>query len=219
MAARNTKGLKIFLEKGGTTPGALTATAISNAKPAQVTTAATLTAANGDLVKVTGSDLTTLDNKFFTISGLVADTSFDLTGSDASGEAAPAAKGNITFYNETADLQVLCLSEVGINSETPDTISVATFCDPSASVPGATSGAGTLDFSGFMDITDPGYKLLIDAEADGLKRVVMIKPPGAQGVVVAEGVISSMSLSEIPIDGAIAFSAQMSLSSKYSHVF
>lgn len=216
---RNTKGLKIFLEKKATTPTALALTAVTAAKPAQATAAATTGLVKGLPVTISGTGLASLDGKTFIVGNLTG-TTFDLLGSDATAEAGDATAGAADYLTLT-DLEQLCVAEISVNGETPSTVSVATFCDPSASVAGSSAGAGTIDFVGFMDAVDKGYQLLLTAEADGASRKLYIEFPGAPaaGYLLGVGTISSMLLTDIPLDGAVKYGATMTLSSKPVHIF
>ena len=66
----------------------------------------------------------------------------------------------------------------------------------------------------FMDTTDAGFTELLKAAEDGKETTLVIKFPQSQGYMIATGTISAFSLSDMPISGAPAFSAQMILSTK-----
>jgi hypothetical protein len=224
MATRNTKGLKIYLSIGAAAPTTVVPTAITKAQPAEVTVADVTGMADGQLVKMEATGFDELDGRLFVIDSVngTANT-FELLGSDLSASTGTLGANPKATYYKDSELQALCLSTIGINAETPATVSVGTFCKPDQTVPGTVAGAGTMDLGGYVDTADAGYSLLWDAAADGKTRVLKIVFPddGTQkgGALVAEGVINSMLLSDIPIDGAAAFSAVFTLSSKPEHRF
>lgn len=219
MAASSSKGVTIYLSKGSATPTDEKITALTAAKPTVLTVAATTGFVAGDVVKVSGTGVAKLDGKIFTISTIAA-TSVTLVGSDLTGVTIPAtipATAKIAHY-AAGDLISLCLATLGINAETPGTVSTGTFCDPSASIPSVVTQAGTITFGGYIDTTDLGYAELLAAELDGKSRILDIKLPGALGSIVAEVTISSV-VYDLPIDGGLAFSATAALSSKPVHRF
>ncbi len=219
MAASSSKGVTIYLQKGSATAVDEAVTAITAAKPSVLTVAATAGFATGDVVKVTGTGIPKLDGKIFTISAITS-TSVELTGSDLTGVTIPgtiSATAKITHYAMT-DYVNLCLSTLGINAETPGTVSVGTFCDPSASIPSVVTQAGTITFGGYIDTADLGYAELLAAELDGKSRILDIKLPGTLGSIVAEVTISSV-VYDLPIDGGLAFTATAALASKPVHRF
>ncbi len=221
MTAKSTKGVKICLVKGGATPTLAlddtTATAISNANPAVVTVTASTGVAVDDVVTVAGTG-TPLDGGTYIVSAVTA-TEITLLGADLSAEAAaitPPAGTVINVYG-AGQLECPCFSAWTFNPETPNTISVATFCDPSASIPSAVVGAGTVDIAGFIDITDTAYSELLAAVADGNERIFRILLPN-NGAIVAKGVLSTLNW-DIPLDGAQAYSGTIALSSRPVHLF
>lgn len=219
MSVRSTKGLKIYMSKGLAPNGIVTSTAITNTAPAVVTVDDATGLVNGQPISVSGTGMTSLDGKTFVVAELDGGANeFTLLGSDASAEAAPGTAGNFAYFSGT-DLTLLCLAEIGINQETPGAVAIGTFCNPSQSVPATVVAAGTIDLRGYMDTQDAGYAALIAAEADGENRILEIQFPGDGGYLIAQGVISAMGLSDIPIDGAAAYTAQLTLSTKPVHLF
>ena len=215
MAAKSSKGIEIYLSKGSSTPTNLTYTAISKAKPAEVT--ATTTGLNdGDVVYVTGTGMSSLDGKYFTVANK-SGTDFELAGSDSTRETAVGTGGTITTYSQ-GDLVKLCLSSLTINSDEPSVISTATYCNPSASVASQVVSAGTVNFGAYIDVSSADYLQLLEAVEDGKQRVLRINLPSPEGYLVAPVTVSSMSY-DLPIDGAIAVSGSMVLGSKFRHTF
>ena len=111
----------------------------------------------------------------------------------------------------------ICASGVTYNGETPATVSVATFCSPSASLPSAVSSAGSVDISGYANIDDADYQELLLAAEDGKQRYLRIMGPN-NGYWIAPLTFSSISW-EWPIDGAASFVANAVLGSKLRHVY
>lgn len=219
MAVFSTKGLKIKIETDPTGGGStLSATAITAAKPAVVSVLDVSGLVAGSLVTVAGSGMESLDGKTFVIANLDGTgNTFELAGSDASGEGADATEGTLAVIDLAGEMTLLCLGEIGINSEQPSSIPIGTFCDPSQTVPGAVVSAGTYDLRGYLDVQDAGYWLLHDAKADGKERHLVIEFPQNQGHLVARGTVTTMGFSEIPIDGAAAWQSQFVLASDAIH--
>jgi len=227
VATRNTKGLKFFMSGKATAVSVALAAAdeISNAKPAVVTVAATTGIAVGDIITPLATGWPELDGKTFIVANLVADTSFELQGSDTTGQAAPLvlAAGPlpaVTFdvLDEAFSLEQLCLSSIGINPETASPVSVGTFCDPTATVPGIEAGAGTLDLGFFLDKDSVGYAALLKAEADGNVHTFKIDFPN-NGSLIMRGTVSGLNFTDIPMEGAVSLVANVTLASKPVHIF
>lgn len=214
MAAKSSKGLKICITKGSATATDLSPTGITNAKPA-VVTCTTTNVADGDIVVVSGTGMASLDGKAWVVANK-SGTDLELLGSDASADTA-ATGGKVDHYASPADYECLCLSSLGISAEAPSTVSVATYCDNSATIPGAAGSAGTLDFAGYVDITDTDYAELLAAVEDGKQRYMRIMFPG-NGFIVAPLTFSSITW-DLPLDGAIAYSGTAVLGSKPKHLF
>ena len=217
MAARNSKGVEIFMTAATAAATDITPTGITSASPAVVSSADTV--ANGDVIYVPAgaTGMPSLDGNYFVVANANAGSDFELLGSDATGDTyAAGTTPELKAYDDT-DMVKLCLSSMTFNPEQASTVSAGTYCDPSQSVPGLVAGAGTVDIAGYVDITDADYAALIAAEADGNSRTFRIMLP-SNGYVIFPGVISSLNL-DIPIDGAIAWSAQVALGSKPKHLF
>ena len=213
MAIRSTKGLKIYLEDGSTTPVTVTATAITNAKPASVTVSASDFAkvADGDLIAIAGSGMASLDGKTFIV-GNAATNSFDLLGSDATADAAVTA-GNLTVYKAATDLTQLCVSNISIDNNPPGTINVGDFCNPDRSIPDTSVDLGNVTLGSYHDVTNTGFQLLEKAAADGNARKLLIVLPGGGGDVAIEGTVSSFALTDIPLSGAVSWQATLAMAS------
>lgn len=217
MGVQNTKGLTIDISKGAPTLLSLVPTAITKAKPAEVTVADTTGAKDGDVVSISGSGFTELDGKSFIISGLTG-TTFDLLGSDTTGSAGTLGttpKADVTI---DGDMIHVCANEISISSEPPAPVGVPSFCDPSQTIPGSVSEAGTLTLGLWNDITAVGYSELLDAEIDGVKRFIRVMLPG-NGYLLFEGVVNNVSFTDIPIEGSAAITANIVLATKPKHLF
>ena len=216
MAVTNSKGLKVCITKDGATGTTLTPTAISKAKPASVTVTNTLT--NGDVVTVSGTGFPELDGKTFVVSG-ASGASFDLLGSDTTSSTGTLGSSPlVTAYADATNMICLCLASLSVNSDQPGTIDVATFCDPTASIPSGVQAAGTFDFTGYVDTSSSDYPELLKAVEAGDTRQLRILLPGNNGYIVAPVKFSSMTY-DLPIDGAVGYSGSGVFSSKPVHLF
>ena len=218
MKGSSAKGVEIYMSKAEATPLEVVPTAISSASPSVVSLASTTGIQEGDVVKVSGTDFNELDGKMFVVGTIVDDTSIELVGSDTTGSTATLGSDPKLHVYVSDDVVKLCLASITINSETPSTISTATFCDPSASIPSATTQAGTIALTGWIDPNCEDYQEILKAEEDGLKRVFYIALPNDMGTIVCEGTMSTIAF-DIPIDGALGFSTTLVLSSKPVHLF
>lgn len=213
--AYSTKGLSAFLEIGGTARDALVPTAISKAAPAVVTVTNTL--AVGDPVYCSNTGFSELDGKWF-VASAVSGTAFSLLGSDTTGssntlDAAPTMEGV-----SAADMVALCVASATPNATAPGTVSVGTFCDPSASLPAQATDAGTVTLTGFVDVADEGYQELLTAKEDGLSRAFEVVFPQNQGYLIAPIIISSV-VWDLPLSGGIGWTITGALGTTAAHRF
>lgn len=212
MSARNTKGVKICLTPITTTPAkTIDAIAAGTGNTVEVTFT-TGTFVVGDIVKFNDVGFPSLNNKSFPITK-VGTTTFEI-GNVVLGAGTISGAPTIEHY-EAADMTCLCLSSIGLQSETPATISVATFCEPTATIAGTGGSAGTLSFAGYVDVTAKDYPALLAAVEDGKERTIRIELPG-NGFIVAPVTIASLTW-DIPLEGAIGFSGTATLSAKAKH--
>jgi hypothetical protein len=123
----------------------------------------------------------------------------------------------LTVY-ASDDVVKLCLASIAITADQPATVSTATFCDPTASIPSAIQQAGSIAITGWIDPTCEDYQEILKAEEDAQKRVFYIVLPNDMGTIMAEGTMSSITF-DVPIDGALGFSTTLVLSSKPVHLF
>jgi len=218
--AKSTSGTKICCVKDGATTGvSVTPTGATKAAPCEITTASTGTLKNGDLIWIpaAGTGLSEVDGKWWVITNLTADTSFDLLGSDTTASTGTFAAGVGIKGHGDADMQCLCLSSISFNRDQPSTISTATFCSPSSSIPGSATSAGSVDFGGYVDIADADYKELLKLEASGAETVFRVMLPN-NGFVVFPATINQITI-QVPIEGAVAYSGSATLKTAARHLF
>ena len=218
MKGSSSKGVEIYMGKAEATPLELTPTAISAAKPAVVSLASTTGISEGDAVKVSGTGFKELDGKWFTVGTIATDTSIELVGSDTSGSTATLGSTPVLTVYASDDVVKLCLASIAITADTPATVSTATFCDPTASIPSAIQQAGSIAITGWIDPTCEDYREILLAEEDAEKRVFYIALPNDMGTIMCEGTMSAITF-DVPIDGALGFSTTLVLSSKPVHLF
>lgn len=216
MSAKSSKGVIIALSGPVDTSGSYTSatiTAISDTAPTLITTINT--AKPGDLVSISGTTSPLLDGKTFVAGPNTSGTEIELIGADTTGATPPTTfTGTAKVFSEFTNL---CLNALAINAETPGTVSVGTYCDPTASIPSVVVQAGTLTFGGYVDIAADDYSALLDANDDGLTRLIRIELPN-NGYIVAPIIVSQITW-DLPLDGAIAFTGTATLGSKPVHRF
>ena len=218
--AKSTAGTKICIIKDGATTGvSVTITGATKAAPVEITTASTGTLANNDLIWIpkAGTGLDEIDGEWWVIANLVADTSFELLGSDATASTGTFVAGADMLGHADADMQCLCLSSVAFNRDQPDNISTATFCDTTSSIQGSATSAGSVDFGGYVDITDADYKELLKLEASAERTVFRVMLPN-NGYIVFPAIINQVTV-DIPLEGAVAYSGSATLKSAAKHLF
>lgn len=216
MATMHTKGLQILLQKEGTSATALVPTAISSAAPATVTVANSL--ADGDLIYCDNTGFTELDGHFFTVEN-VTGADFDLTGSDTSATSDTlAASPSISAY-EMTDMQLICASAISIDANVPGNISVATFCNLNASIPSQITDPGNVTLNLFNDPTHAGFIELDKAYSDGATRVFSVVFPSSTGVLAQYVIVSGLTFSDVPLDGAAAWQATLALSAPLDFIY
>ena len=217
MTASTSKGVTIDMVKTASTGTALTVTAVTKANPANITAANTLV--DGDIVVFPhgATGLKEIDGKRFIVTNASA-TDFDLLGCDTTASTDTFAAGADTpkAFGAT-DMTRMCWSSLAFNPEAPQTISVGTFCDPSAQIASTVVGAGTVDFSGYVDTTAPDYLAMILAEADGGAHEFRIALPN-NGYIVFNASVSALNI-DVPLEGAVAYSGSLTLLTKPHHLF
>lgn len=214
MTAQSTDDVNIWITTGAPTVVPMTA-APSVGAPSQQTVADASSFVDGDLIYVYDTDWDSLNGTW--CSGNASGTTFDALGSNTKGETVTPALGNIDHY-EQDDLTKLCLSGISINGTEPNTISVATFCEPTAVISSQVQEAGTVTLEGYVDVSSNDYPALYEAWQVGDERLIRIDLGPDQGWLVARGTISSVNWS-VPIDGAISYTFVMTLAEAFKHCF
>lgn len=215
--AYSTAGLQAFMSKADPGPTILVPTAITKASPAVLTVTATTGLMEGDPIFCEDTGFPELDGKWFA-AGTVAATTVELLGSNTTGSAGVLSATPAVNAYESGDMVRLCLATVNPAPTDPGVVSVGTFCDPSASVPGQPSTAGTLTLSGFVNIDDEGYQELLLAQDDAIERAFSIVLPKDQGYIVL-GATASQITWDLPLSGGIGFTINAALSTKPRHCF
>ena len=123
-----------------------------------------------------------------------------------------------TLFAFKSNLMVpLSLSTIQMTKDATPSISVATFDSPTATIVGTNTSAGTGTLTGFVDVSSASYDAIYDAEADALKRFLVVKLP-KDGWIVVPLVISTVTW-ELPLSGAMGFTATATLTLKPKHCF
>ena len=220
MAAKSSKGVEICITPAAAsaanniTPTSIAAVAATTTARAGVKVEAPTLPAVGDVVHFKDVGFASLNNKSFVVTAVSA---ADFTiGNLVLGAGALSLTPVIEHYL-ASEMTCLCLSEFAIATDTPGTISTATYCDPTASIPASATAAGTVNFSGFVDVASKDYAALLDAVEDGKPRNLRVKFP-ENGFLIMPITFSSLAWT-IPLDGALGFSGSGSLGSKAVHVW
>jgi len=222
MGAVNTKGTKVCIVSGGATgtpetlTGATPATATANAS---IDIADTTGYATGDLITLAAnsSGIASLDGKTWAVS-VTSGTELQLLGSKGAATGTFTAGAPATGWTaDNGDFECLCLSGISFSPETPETISTGTYCDPTAQVAGAATGAGTAELTGYANIADSDYQEILAAIADGKTREFRILLP-SNGAIVFPGEFASINW-DIPLSGAVGYTVNLTLDSAPKHVF
>lgn len=222
MAASSSKGVTVDLVIGGATSTiSLQATAVTVGKPAIITVADVTGLVQGDIITLAAGStgFEEIDGQTWVVGNInIDENTFELVGSDLTETTGTFVADGPTMEVFGSAMTVrLCFSELTFNPETPDTISVGTFCDPSAQITSPTTSAGTMDFAGYVDINDPGYIELLNAEEDGETRWLRITLPN-NGYLLFPVTISQMTF-QVPVEGAVAYSGNATLNSRVRHLF
>lgn len=224
MAAFSTKGLTVWLErKPGSAPAPVTASNITNSKPAVATVGSTSIASFhvGDLVTVAGSGMAGIDGGSFIVTAL-DDVAYTVTlgGSDASGSTAASTTGSLT--NLTTDFVEFCVGTIEYQQAAAQAISVGTTCDPSAQIAGEPQ-AGTVSVTGFIDYAKPGFLELKKAVNDQLPRTIWVRlpttaVPSGNGAILYPQAVASGYSETFGVGQAAQFTAEFTLGSRPTEV-
>jgi hypothetical protein len=214
MTAQSTEDVSIWITTGD--PSKDTVTSATKASPSVVTVqAATESYEDGDLVYIYETESDNLNAAWATGNG--SGTSFTALSSSTVNDTVTITTGSVDHYKQS-DLTKLCLSAININGTEPNTISVATFCSPTATINSQVQEAGTVSMEGYVDVTSPDYPALYDAWQVGDERLLRVDLGPDQGWLVARGRVSSVNW-QVPIDGAIAYTFTMTLTEAFKHCF
>jgi hypothetical protein len=218
MTAVSTKDVSIYFTK--TKGTALTCTAPTGTANSPISVPCSSgSGAAYDVVQFRGTGWNKVDNSCVAAAEF-SDAAITLLGLENTyqGEASDPTKAVV--YG-SSDWIKLCLSELTINSADPNTVSVATYCNPTAVMESAVQESGTFGFGGFMNVCDDDYPVLYRLCADQEEVVIKIDLGNngdcQQGWLIAEGVCSSSMQWSLPIDGAIEYSGQVILQNKFRH--
>ena len=187
----STKGLKTYLSVASAVPVALEITGITKAAPAVVTVSSIGALVNGDLVKITGTGMESLDGEVYEVADITGAT-FKLVCSDTTGDTAVATDGEAARYTKTVELVPFCINDLTRDVPAGDTIDLGTFCDPTAQASGD-STAGTLSWGGPIDFCDLGFIEMQKALADGLERILVTEFPQSIGYMFTPLTVNSYS--------------------------
>lgn len=213
MTAQSTSEVSIYLTTGAATEVTMSAPP-TKAAPSNIS--ATLSGgADGDVVVIKDTNWSSLDTVW--VASDVESSDFNALGSDPTGESVTSVAGKVDHYTEV-DLTKLCLASLTINTSDPSTVSVATFCDSTASLPSQVQEAGTMSFTGYTDVLSSDYVALYAASKSQDQRYIRINLGDDQGYLVAPVTITSFTW-DLPLDGAVGYSGSMVLGSKVKHCF
>jgi hypothetical protein len=223
--ARSTRGTNFWMSVGGAVPVPLTPIDVTKAKPAEMEFASVASLRVGDIIALAAAatGLPELDGRDWIVGSIDGvNNTVELLGSDTAasqGTFTAGAAGTTTVLSSFTQGQMvnLCPDQFTTNPGEAEVIATPTFCDPTASVPGAGAAAGTVEFRGFVDVTSPEYPELINARDDGEVRTFRIAL-AQNGYMVFRGVVSTLTL-DIPLNGATAWNATVVLSSAPRHLF
>lgn len=215
MTAQASSNIDIWLTTGSATSVAMTA-APTQAKPS-VVGCQTTGIVDGDLVIPRATAMGSLDNMPYCADD-PSGSDLKLLGSDASADLA-GQQGTLDHYDATA-VTKLCLASLSMSASEPSTVGVGTYCDPTASLPSAVVEAGTMSFTGYVDINSDDYVALYEASLKQDQRYIRIDlvKYGEQGYLVAPVTVSAFTW-DLPLEGAIGYSGTFVLGSKVRHLF
>jgi hypothetical protein len=217
MGASNSKGVTVRVLNPDATPINVAVTGVTAAKPAVVSSTASVTENGLIYVPAGATSMPGIDGKWFEIVNVVPGTSFELLGSDTTDETYNAGTTPDMEAYDMSDTTIMCFATLTFNPATPTTISTATYCDPSATVPSPVVEAGTVDFTGYVDVSAEDYQLLPELYEGGLVHAFRVFMPN-NGTLIFTGTVASFDLS-VPLDGAIGYAGQIALSSRPRHLF
>ena len=224
MGAVSTKNTKVCIVKGGATGTAETpvdltmATATTNAI---LEVADTTAYKDGDVVKLAANTtgVPALDGGWYTVK-VTSATELELLntkGLGVGGTFTAGAAATAYAQSQAGDFECLCLSGFTFSPESPETIQVGTYCDPTAQIAGQAAGAGTAELTGYANVADSDYKEMLAATEDGQERYFRIILP-SNGFIVFRGTFSGVNW-EVPLSGATGYTFNVTLTTAPKHVY
>lgn len=216
MTVVSTKGLRIWMSEAGAAPVALEPTAITEAEPPVITVASTTGMANGDIVQFSATGFPELDGKTAVVGGLTG-TTFQAIGLDTTGSAGVLGPDPVASYYAAGSMCELCLGTIEFGDSAGSPVSVATFCNPIASVPGNPQPA-SVTLGGYVDAEDECYGEMLQAVRDGLPRQIKIDLPGGNGYFYTTMLFGSKNYA-IPLEGAVGFTFTGTQSTDLEHLY
>ena len=218
MTAVSTQDVSIYFSKTNGT--ALTCTAPTGTTGSEIVMPCSAgTVAQYDVVQFRGTGWNKVDNACIA-KAAASDADITLLGLENTYASASNDPTKSVVYGQN-DFIKLCLSEMTINANDPSTVSVATYCNPSAIIESAVQEAGTFAFGGYLNVCDADYPELYRLCADQEQVVIKIDLGNdgdcQQGWLIAEGTCSSSMQWDLPIDGAMAYSGSVLLQNKFRH--
>ena len=186
----------------------------TQAKPTAIVVTTT-GGADGDLMVISETNWGSVDKP--QIASDYTTSGFNALGCDSTRETDASQAGKVAHYTAD-DMTKICPSGFTDNTNTPSAISVATFCDPQASIPGSVADAGTVELTGYVDACDPSYIALYEAYESQDQRYLRINLGEDQGYLVMPVTALSMNW-DIPLEGAVQFTLSMVKGSATRHLF
>lgn len=220
-AGKSSKGTTMYLTKGSPEMTTVVPTAITPGNPTSVTAPAPtgdVTAyAVGQIVYCRDTGFAALDGKYFTIAEVTAG-GFTLLGADTTGSTEVLGGDPEMDVYDAADLLKACLASIAFNLETPGTIQVGTFCNPTATIPATATAVGSMTLVGWIDKDDEAYQEFLKAAEDGLPRVFSVVLAQQQGEIIAPIIVTGVTW-DVPLEGAMGFTATANLQQRPRHLF
>lgn len=214
MAAQNTMNVSFWLTTGDPVSADMGQAPVKGDPTAVVVT--TAGGADGDIAVVSGTNFSRLDKP--QIVSDYTDAGFNCLGCNTLLESGTSKAGKVDLY--TADAMTkLCPSSFTDNAGSPSTINVGTFCDPTQTIASAVQDAGSMEISGYVDITSEDYTALYEAAEMMDQRYIRININGdTQGYLVAPVTALGMNW-DIPLEGAVGYTITFVKGSATRHLF
>jgi hypothetical protein len=219
MAAKNTQKVRMCIVpstlniSADLIPTVIEAVVGDGTKPESIKVTVANTVKVGEIIKFGNVGFPNINNKAFVVTVATAN---DFTIGNAKLGAGTLAGSPVIHHYDEADMGCLCLSSFTINAGTTATIDTSTYCG-SSSIPSAKVESGSATASGYVDVTDTGYKDILIAIEDGGEYLLRITL-GDNGYLIVPVTLSSLSY-EFPLDGAQSYTFQFTFGAQPKHVF